>query len=227
MHTGRCRIRGARSRAREGPGRGDRPVRARRRCRRSSRRARRRGHRRARGPRLARPRGASRSPTGTRSGRRSASSSPTRRSSSRSRTGSTSSSRVPNDPLFGEQWGLQNTGQNVAGTPGTADADIDAPAAWDIGTGDPATVIAIMDSGAALNHPDLAPQLWQNPGEVGGQRRRRRRQRLRRRRQRLRLRRRRPGPDRRRGPRHPRRPASRSPAATTVSASPGSPSEPR
>ena len=74
----------------------------------------------------------------------------------------------PNDPLFGQLWGMQNTGQAVAGTPGTADADIDAPAAWDIGTGDPSTVIAIMDSGASLNHPDLAPQLWQNPGEVGG-----------------------------------------------------------
>ena len=74
----------------------------------------------------------------------------------------------PNDPLFGQQWGMQNTGQAVAGTPGTADADIDAPAAWDIGTGDPSTVIAIMDTGAALNHPDLAPQLWQNPGEVAG-----------------------------------------------------------
>ena len=34
---------------------------------------------------------------------------------------------VPNDPRFGELYGLNNTGQ----TGGTADADIDAPEGWD------------------------------------------------------------------------------------------------
>jgi len=76
---------------------------------------------------------------------------------------------IPNDTRFGELWGLNNTGQQVFNAPGgTADADIDAPAAWDINTGDPGTVVAVMDTGADLAHADLAPQLWQNPGEIGG-----------------------------------------------------------
>ena len=50
-------------------------------------------------------------------------------------------------------------------------------------------MVAVVDTGIDLTHPDLAPNLWTNPGEIAGQRRRRRRQRLRRRRPRLRLRR--------------------------------------
>lgn len=74
---------------------------------------------------------------------------------------------VPNDPLFGQLWGLQNTGQAINGTGGVTDADIDAPEAWDIERGDPATVIAVIDTGTDPSHPDLAPQLWENPGESG------------------------------------------------------------
>lgn len=73
---------------------------------------------------------------------------------------------VPNDPRFGDLWGLSNAGQVVEGSAGVPDADIDAPEAWDIEIGNQATVIAVMDTGADLTHPDLAPQLWQNPGEV-------------------------------------------------------------
>ena len=73
---------------------------------------------------------------------------------------------VPNDTRFGETWGLHNVGQTVNGLAGTPDADIDAPEAWDIERGNTNTVIAIMDSGADLTHPDLAPMLWQNPGET-------------------------------------------------------------
>ncbi|MGI8460840.1 MAG: S8 family serine peptidase [Solirubrobacterales bacterium] len=75
---------------------------------------------------------------------------------------------IPNDTSFSQLWGLENFGQTVAGAAGTADADIDASTAWDIGVGDPATTVAIMDSGADLTHPDLAPQLWTNPGETPG-----------------------------------------------------------
>jgi hypothetical protein len=42
---------------------------------------------------------------------------------------------VPNDPRFPELWGLNNTGQLVNGVFGTADADIDAPEAWETTTG--------------------------------------------------------------------------------------------
>ena len=54
----------------------------------------------------------------------------------------------PNDPSFGVQYALHNTGQTVQGLAGTADADIDAPQAWGIHTGDFGSVtIAIIDSG--------------------------------------------------------------------------------
>ena len=71
---------------------------------------------------------------------------------------------TPNDPRYSEMWGLNNTGQ----TGGTADADIDAPEAWNITTGDPDVVVAVIDSGMDLNHEDLAANLYTNPGEIPG-----------------------------------------------------------
>ena len=61
-------------------------------------------------------------------------------------------SDFPNDTDFSKQWALHNTGQ----TGGEPDADIDAPEAWDIEKGKPATLIAIVDTGVDYNHPDLA-----------------------------------------------------------------------
>jgi subtilisin family serine protease len=75
---------------------------------------------------------------------------------------------VPNDPGFSQQWGLFNDGQNVNGTTGTIGADISAPSAWNIETGDPNTIVAVMDTGADLTHPDLQNELWTNPAEAGG-----------------------------------------------------------
>lgn len=69
---------------------------------------------------------------------------------------------IPNDPDFGQMWGLDNTGQ--AG--GTPDADIDAPEAWNITTGSNEVVIAVIDSGVDLDHEDLAANIWTNPGEI-------------------------------------------------------------
>jgi subtilisin family serine protease len=63
---------------------------------------------------------------------------------------------IPDDPEFGKLWGLNNTGQTVNGVTGTADADIDAAEAWDISRGDQNVIITVIDSGADLNHPDLA-----------------------------------------------------------------------
>lgn len=74
---------------------------------------------------------------------------------------------TPNDRFFGLQWGLQNTGQLVANTGGTPGADIDAPAAWDVTTGSRDVVVGVIDSGADTAHPDLAANLWRNPGESG------------------------------------------------------------
>ncbi|MDZ7625420.1 MAG: S8 family serine peptidase [Ignavibacteriaceae bacterium] len=73
----------------------------------------------------------------------------------------------PDDPQFGNQWGLHNTGQSG----GTPDADIDAPEAWDITTGGVTVhgdtiVVAIVDGGCQLNHPDLT--YWYNWNEIPG-----------------------------------------------------------
>ena len=73
---------------------------------------------------------------------------------------------TPNDPRYGELWGLNNTGQ----TGGTPDADIDAPEAWDTTTGSPSTVVAVIDEGIDISHPDLRDNIWRNPGEIAGNR---------------------------------------------------------
>ena len=76
---------------------------------------------------------------------------------------------IPDDLRFSSQWGLNNTGQgyDVSGSRlrGTSDADIDAPEAWKITTGNENTIIAIADSGIDWRHPDLVANIWQNAGE--------------------------------------------------------------
>jgi subtilisin family serine protease len=71
---------------------------------------------------------------------------------------------IPNDTSFGQLWGLHNTGQSG----GTVDADIDAPAAWDITTGSRSVVVAVIDTGIDTSHPDLAANIWRNPRETPG-----------------------------------------------------------
>jgi subtilisin family serine protease len=72
---------------------------------------------------------------------------------------------VPNDPSFGNTWGLNNTGQTINGSPGTPDADIDAPEAWNVTTGSSNVTVAVIDTGVDWSHPDLSSQIWVNPGE--------------------------------------------------------------
>jgi len=69
---------------------------------------------------------------------------------------------TPPDPDFGEQWPLENTGQFM----GVPDSDIDAVDAWDTEDGSSNTiVVAVIDSGVDYTHPDLAANIWTNPGE--------------------------------------------------------------
>ena len=71
-----------------------------------------------------------------------------------------------NDPLLGQQWGLQNVGAPVDGAPAALPgADVDALAAWDRTRGTSSTAIADLDSGYRFDHPDLAPVAWTNPGD--------------------------------------------------------------
>ncbi|MEL6561246.1 MAG: S8 family serine peptidase [Bacteroidota bacterium] len=70
---------------------------------------------------------------------------------------------VPNDPLYGEQWGLNNTGNakqynstNLVGTPGS---DINVEDAWNIHTGGSSVTIAIIDEGVDYNHPEFAGRM--------------------------------------------------------------------
>jgi len=65
---------------------------------------------------------------------------------------------VPDDPRFDELWGLNNTGQ----TGGTPDADIDAPEAWDLHTGNGDVVVGVIDTGVDYTHEDLSDNMWIN-----------------------------------------------------------------
>jgi subtilisin family serine protease len=75
---------------------------------------------------------------------------------------------TPNDPQFGQLWGLKNTGQVVNGTAGTPGADIKAEPAWSVTTGSASVVVGIVDTGIDYTHPDLAANVWSNPGGIGG-----------------------------------------------------------
>lgn len=71
---------------------------------------------------------------------------------------------IPDDPMFGSQWGMHNTGQSG----GIEDSDVDAPEAWGIYTGGRDVVVAVIDTGVSYTHPDLAANMWVNMGEIPG-----------------------------------------------------------
>ena len=74
---------------------------------------------------------------------------------------------TPNDPSYSLLWGLKNTGQTILGTPGAAGADIHAEAAWGVTTGSASIVVGVVDTGVDYTHPDLAANIWSNPGGKG------------------------------------------------------------
>jgi subtilisin family serine protease len=80
----------------------------------------------------------------------------------------THAAATPNDPSFGLQWPLENTGQTVNGGGGIRGDDEDVLPAWDVTTGDPSVVVGEVDTGVDYLHPDLADNIWSNPGGIGG-----------------------------------------------------------
>jgi len=88
------------------------------------------------------------------------------------------SAKPPNDPAFEKQWGDENTGQliptqnqeEVLGKEekGIAGDDDKASLAWNVSTGSRSIVIGEVDTGVSYEHPDLAANIWSNPGTVGG-----------------------------------------------------------
>lgn len=70
---------------------------------------------------------------------------------------------LPND-LHTYLWGMHNTGQDS----GKIGADIHALDAWKMTTGKPTTLIGVIDTGVDYTHPELADNIWTNPGEVAG-----------------------------------------------------------
>jgi len=72
---------------------------------------------------------------------------------------------IPNDPNFSAyQWSLRNTGAGGR----KAGADISATTAWDTRTSASGVIVAVIDSGLYLEHPDIAANLWTNSSEVAG-----------------------------------------------------------
>jgi subtilisin family serine protease len=69
---------------------------------------------------------------------------------------------LPDDPMFGSQWSLQNTGQSG----GKDGADISAVNAWDTTRGSESIVVAVLDSGVDYTHQDLVENMWHRPAEV-------------------------------------------------------------
>ena len=85
-----------------------------------------------------------------------------------SRDGLAAPQAVPNDPLVGKLWGIQNLGgpTGVEAFPNpVAGADANLSSAWIKTIGTPSTVVADLDSGYRFEHPDLASRAWVNAGE--------------------------------------------------------------
>ena len=74
------------------------------------------------------------------------------------------------DTYFPYQWSLVNDGSlNATGLEQkkfVAGADVAVERAWDLSTGDPSIIVAVLDEGVDVNHPDLKGSMWVNDGEI-------------------------------------------------------------
>jgi len=70
----------------------------------------------------------------------------------------TNTQDVPSDRLFNRQWSLDN--------PDQVNSDISILEAWNIESGSPDVIVAVIDMGFDMNHEDLQENIWNNPGEI-------------------------------------------------------------
>ena len=70
-----------------------------------------------------------------------------------------------NDPHLGLQWHMVNNG-DLGATKFIAGADVNVEKAWDLCTGNPSIIVAVLDEGVDVSHPDLKESMWVNEGEV-------------------------------------------------------------
>ena len=70
-----------------------------------------------------------------------------------------------NDELLPMQWHLINRG-NLFGEKSIVDADVQCEEAWKSSTGDKSIIVAVLDEGVMVEHPDLKNSMWVNEGEV-------------------------------------------------------------
>lgn len=68
--------------------------------------------------------------------------------------------KVTNDSQFKNLWGLKNL-KNLG-------IDIQAEKAWDVTTGSKSIIVAVVDTGVDINHPDLKSNIWTNKAELNG-----------------------------------------------------------
>lgn len=82
--------------------------------------------------------------------------------------GSRTEYTAPNDEFFKKQWGLYNDGtvKTTIGKNGKKGADMNVLNGWEIETGSSNTIVAILDSGAKIDHPDLTDRIWVNKDET-------------------------------------------------------------
>ncbi|MBI1221609.1 MAG: S8 family serine peptidase [Bacteroidetes bacterium] len=71
----------------------------------------------------------------------------------------------PNDQYYSRQWGLNNDGTFSLST-ATYGADINMESAWDLEQGDSTIVVAVIDAGAKMDHPEFAGRIWHNGNEI-------------------------------------------------------------